>query len=241
MKLDAILWDYDGTLVDSVPKNIDITKKILSIVAPHLTGHNLPIYLQSESAYNEANHSARNWQELYQKFYGLTEKETLVAGNLWTEHQVNNSTPVKIYSGIKYVIKSLSSLPHGICSQNSASNIRKVLKEAKIHRAFRSIIGYSDVDSNAQKPRADSGIRCLSEIFNDISDKTVFYIGDHEADVQFARNLEEKLGGNSSVVSVAVTYSGSAPDKWHHQPDYILKSPESLLEICNLYRIQLLY
>ena len=38
MKLDAILWDYDGTLVNSVPKNIDITKNILSIVAPHLTG-----------------------------------------------------------------------------------------------------------------------------------------------------------------------------------------------------------
>ena len=32
MKLDAVLWDYDGTLVNSVPKNIDITKTILSIV-----------------------------------------------------------------------------------------------------------------------------------------------------------------------------------------------------------------
>ncbi|MFA0006000.1 HAD family hydrolase, partial [Vibrio splendidus] len=29
MKLDAILWDYDGTLVNSVPKNIAITKDII--------------------------------------------------------------------------------------------------------------------------------------------------------------------------------------------------------------------
>jgi len=235
MKLDAILWDYDGTLVNSVPKNIDITKKILSIVAPHLTENNLPIYLQSESAYHEANHSAKNWQELYQKFYGLTENETLVAGNLWTEHQVNNSTPVELYSGIKYVIEYLSSLPHGICSQNSSLNIWKVIKEANIHHAFKSVIGYTDVANNAQKPCADSGIKCLSEIFDDISNKTVFYIGDHEADVQFARNLDEKLGSNSTVLSVAVTYSGSTPENWHHQPDYMLNHPENLLEICNLY------
>lgn len=59
MKLDAILWDYDGTLVNSVPKNIDITKAILAIVAPHLTGDNLPKYLHSEANYHYANHAAK--------------------------------------------------------------------------------------------------------------------------------------------------------------------------------------
>ena len=185
-----------------MPKNIDITKNILSIVAPHLTGDNLPIYLQTESAYHEANHSAKNWQELYQKYYGLTEDETLAAGPLWTEHQASNSTPVELYSGIKYVIEHLSMLPHGICSQNSSSNILKVLKEANLYRSFKSIIGYSDVANNAQKPRADSGIQCLSEIFNDISNKTVFYVGDHEADVQFARNLEKNLEGDSGCIPI---------------------------------------
>ncbi len=42
VKLDAVLWDYDGTMVNSVPKNINITKEILSTVAPRLTGANLP-------------------------------------------------------------------------------------------------------------------------------------------------------------------------------------------------------
>lgn len=64
MKLAAVLWDYDGTLVNSVPKNIDITKTILSIVAPRLSGASLPKYLLSEDAYHEANHEAKNWQEL---------------------------------------------------------------------------------------------------------------------------------------------------------------------------------
>ncbi|MEZ9601524.1 HAD family hydrolase, partial [Vibrio sp. 10N.286.46.A8] len=52
MKLDAILWDYDGTLVNSVPKNIAITKDIISLVAPHLSGDNLPKYLLSEALYH---------------------------------------------------------------------------------------------------------------------------------------------------------------------------------------------
>ena len=48
MKTDAILWDYDGTLVNSAPKNISITKDILSEVAPHLSGNSLPGHLESQ-------------------------------------------------------------------------------------------------------------------------------------------------------------------------------------------------
>ena len=235
MKLDAILWDYDGTLVNSVPKNIDITINILSIVTPQLTGEKLPIYLKSESAYNEANHSASNWQELYQRFYGLTQEETLLAGSLWAEHQESNNTPVDLFTGIKGVIESLSMFPHGICSQNSSSNIWKVLIDAGIHNTFKSVIGYSDVEQNTQKPSPDAGIKCLSEMFADISNKTVMYIGDHEADVQFARNLNNTLSGNAKVISVAAAYSGAIPDKWYSQPDYIIKCPNELLNICSVY------
>lgn len=46
MKADAVLWDYDGTLVNSVPKNIDITKQILSSVVPRLSGKNCRFILK---------------------------------------------------------------------------------------------------------------------------------------------------------------------------------------------------
>ena len=75
MKIDAILWDYDGTLVNSAPKNISITKDILSEVAPHLSGNNLPEHLKSESRYHDANHAAKNWRDLYISFLGLTHEE----------------------------------------------------------------------------------------------------------------------------------------------------------------------
>lgn len=65
MNIDAVLWDYDGTLVNSVPKNIDLTKQILAEVAPRLIGKNLPKYLKSEESYHVANHDSINWQDLY--------------------------------------------------------------------------------------------------------------------------------------------------------------------------------
>ena len=232
LKIDAILWDYDGTLVNSIPKNIDITKQILSIVAPDLTGENLPRYLNSESEYHKANHAAKNWQELYQKYYGLTARETMKAGSLWGEYQIKNKTIVKLYTGIQAVITELSSLPHGICSQNSSKNIWQVLEQANIHTSFKAVIGYDDVANNAQKPSADGGIKCLLEMFDDISDKTIMYVGDHEADVQFARNLDKILGKSVKVISVAVTYSGSTPKKWNYQPDFTLGQPQDILAIC---------
>lgn len=59
MNINAILWDYDGTLANSVPKNIDITKQILAKVAPRLTGDSLPQYLKNEEAYHVANHQSK--------------------------------------------------------------------------------------------------------------------------------------------------------------------------------------
>lgn len=232
MKLDAILWDYDGTIVNSVPKNIEITKNILSLVAPHLTQENLPRYLQSEAAYHEANHAAENWQDLYINYYGMTESEMLAAGSLWAEHQLSNTTPVRLFNGIDETVRNLSSVPHGICSQNSSENIYNVLSGAQVDSYFKAIIGYNDVSSHCQKPSPEGGLICLERMFDNPENKAVMYIGDHEADVQFARNLQTALGSKATVISVAAAYSGASPDSWAFQPDFTIRSPHELTAIC---------
>ncbi|MCG7499750.1 HAD family hydrolase [Vibrio sp. Of7-15] len=235
MKLEGILWDYDGTIVNSVPKNIDITKNILAIVAPHLTGDNLPHYLQSEMAYHEANHAAKNWQELYVHYYGMTEREMLMAGGLWAEHQLNNTTPVQLFAGVADMVRALSSVPHGICSQNSSKNIVNVLSRAQVDSYFKAVVGYDDVSRNGQKPSPEGGIICLEQLFDNPENKTIMYIGDHEADVQFARNLQCELGYSSCVISVAAAYSGAVPEKLGFQPDFIIRNPSELTAVCKPY------
>ncbi|WCE28845.1 HAD family hydrolase [Vibrio sp. SCSIO 43137] len=235
MKLDAILWDYDGTLVNSVPKNIDITKTILSIVAPHLTGDNLPKYLLSEDLYHEANHGAKNWQELYVDYYGLTHDEMLIAGGMWAEHQEKNQTEVSLFSGITDVVYQFSHISHGVCSQNSQANIRNVLSRNGIEGPFKAIVGYDDVSSGQQKPHPYSGIKCLQSIFGHTDNERVIYIGDHEADTKFARNLQQELGSSAEVISIAAAYSRSEPDSWNTKPDYVAHNVDDLLSIIGKY------
>lgn len=230
MNVDAILWDYDGTLVNSATKNIDITKQILADVVPRLSGENLPSWLKSEKDYHEVNHRSKNWQDLYLNYYGLTETETLKAGSLWTEYQLKNTTTVELFPEIKQIVSQLH-LPHGICSQNSAENIKQVLTKNELLKKFNSIIGYDDIPGNAQKPSAFGGLKCLENIFPATINKTIIYIGDHEGDVEFARNIGNELGRGNKVISIIVTYSGANTSSWTFKPDYEISSPPELLKI----------
>lgn len=230
MKIDAILWDYDGTLVNSAPKNISITKDILSEVAPHLSGNNLPEYLKNESRYHDANHAAENWRDLYISFFGLTHEEVDLAGALWSKHQRSNTTPVALFDGIVDVIRMFTHIPHGICSQNSSANILALLDAALITSYFKFVVGYEEVPFNRQKPASDAGLMCLERIFGKVKNQTLLVIGDHEADVMFARNISRDIDDSNTVISIAVSYSGAEPEKWDHQPDRVISKPQELAE-----------
>lgn len=234
-KLDAILWDFDGTLVNSNQKNIDTTKSILSIVVPHLSGENLPGFLRSESAYHEANHAVDNWRGLYRDFCGLTEREIDQAGSLWAEHQEKNGTQVPLFDGIDEVINRFCDVPHGICSQNARQNIWDVLKLYRIDAPFRAVVGYDDLTGDTQKPHAAGGIMALADILGNTTDRCVMYIGDHEADVRFARNIQSTTGDGTRVIAVAVAYSGARPDRWSVKADHVANRVSELGSIIGQY------
>lgn len=231
MRIDAVLWDYDGTLVNSVPKNISVTKSILEEVAPHLTGTNLPSSLASPSAYGVITHGTTSWQDMYQNYFGLTEKETEEAGLLWQSHQAKNITPVEPFQGILETVTALSHLPQGICSLNASDTISLMLQDQGIESHFSHITGHGDVPNDRQKPQADVGIVCLSKMFSDLSDLHICYIGDHQMDTIFARNLQKRLGEKAKVHAVAVTYSGATPEAWDHKPDWVIDRPEDILNL----------
>ncbi|WP_271785032.1 HAD family hydrolase [Aquimarina algiphila] len=234
MNINAILWDYDGTLVNSVPKNIDITKQILAEVAPRLTGESLPQYLKNEESYHVANHQSKNWQDLYLNYYGMSESEMLKAGTLWTEYQLRNTTPVELFAEINQTINQIE-LPQGICSQNSSKNINQVLEHNSLAHKFQAIIGYDDIPSNAQKPNPYGGLKCVEQIFGNINDKTIFYIGDHEGDVEFARNINKELNGQSRVIAIVAKYSGAETSSWKYKADFEIEKPSELIKIINNY------
>jgi len=231
IKADAILWDFDGTLANSAAKNIAITKQILARVATRLTGDRLPRPLQSEADYHFANHAADHWRDLYRDFFGMTTDEIERAGPLWETYQMLDKTGVTLFDGVVDTVRQLSHYPQGICSANATRNIRQVLNEHGISSAFASVIGYEDLPHHHQKPAPDGGLKCLEEIFGDTQGKTILYVGDHIADVLFARGLGERLGPSNDVVSIITTHSGANPRQWRAQPDKVIESPSDLLEL----------
>ncbi|WP_275076733.1 HAD family hydrolase [Providencia rettgeri] len=226
MTINAILWDFDGTLVDSTSRNLHITKQILSIVAPHLSGSDLPLPLHSKEHYKNADHQARNWQDLYTTFYGLTYQEMQQAGKLWSVFQEKSPLEFALFEGIKDVLQQHAAIPHGICSQNAQKNICNLLEKNHILNYFQEIIGYDDIPSHYQKPHYWGGVKCLERMQRESQIQRIVYIGDHESDTLFARNLQSQLGYR--VNSIAVAYSGANPLNWENAPDYIAYSVSEL-------------
>lgn len=231
LNVDAVLWDFDGTLADTAAKNIAISKQILAQVAPRLTGENLPACLLDDDLYQAAIHDVVEWRELYRRYFGMDADETETAGPLWEPYQMSDRTPVSLFDGIRETVIRLHPLPQGICSANATRNILQVVANNGIDSYFSSVVGYERLPEHHQKPAAEGGFRCLQEIFGDPAGKSVIHVGDHIADVLFTRALAERLGPDSQIVSVIVTHSGAQPESWRKQPDVIIENPLELLTL----------
>jgi phosphoglycolate phosphatase-like HAD superfamily hydrolase len=78
-------------------------------------------------------------------------------------------------------------------------------------------------------------LKCLEEMFGKTGDRTIVHVGDHIADVLFARNLGDRLGPSSRVVSVVITHSGAKPHRWRVQPDEVIENPATLIDIVHMW------
>ncbi len=227
----AIIWDYDGTLVDSRQKNLNVTRKIIEKVSGK-EADSFPL-LRLVDIYHKAAMETMNWREFYRDQFQLTEDQIDEAGGLWTKFQLSDETPVTAFSGIHEVISSAGEFPQGIVSQNSKSNVMRQLEKENLSRHFSSIIGYEEVALNNQKPHPEGMLKCIKQLC-DMKEGNIFYIGDHETDILCAVNTNEALkesGTNLNVITIGASYgTGTQTDKWSVQPDYVAQTVGDLLE-----------
>lgn len=233
MKVAAILWDYDGTLVDSTGKNMAVTIDVLKNFDPDIED-NLPEALTSVESYKKANYQYKNWRELYKNAYQLTESQVEEAGKLWSPCQLSNRMTADLYPNLDSVIRTFRHIPQGICSQNCSINIKKTLHAYHVLTYFNAIIGYEEVPYLEQKPNPAGFIKCMEMLPKPEKNTTIIYIGDHEEDVSFGKNAEivlKQKGYDISVTSIAVDYSGSTPGKWRNKPDFIASDAKDIQNV----------
>jgi len=232
--IQAIIWDYDGTLVDTRSKNFEVTKEIMQQILDD--SPNKYHALQSIEHYKAANDNSENWRELYKTYFQLSESEINKAGSMWKEYQVKNQTEVTLFDHIPTLLNNFSNYKQGIVSQNAHENILSYLSKQNLNLFFSKVIGYEEISLDQQKPNPTGLLKCIEYLTN-FDSGIVVYIGDHESDTQCAYLANKKLkktGSELRVISVAALY-GLTNDitDWEYKPDYIAYKTTNISDIIN--------
>ena len=231
----AVIWDFDGTLVDSTERNMGVTREIISAV----TSRSPDDYtaLRSVAGYKAATTRSRNWRDLYATEFGFAEDQIDSAGALWTDAQHRSRTEIRIIDGVPETLEALGHLPHGIVSQNARAIITSVLDDSALDDHFQAIIGYEEVAMSAQKPAPDGLLHCIERL-TAFRLGYVFYIGDHEGDTLCAAHAKSELASRElpvTVVGIAALYEGESTSTWSVRPDHEARRPHDVRAIVEQY------
>jgi len=233
MKGNAIVWDFDGTLVDSRQKNFSVNRKLIA----HVTGRaadSFPL-LRSQEQFEAADARSKNWRDFYRYDFGMTEKETDEGGRLFTEYQLQDDTPTPVFAGIGGVLASLDDLPQGVVSQNSRAMIQVTMAQEGLDHHIGAIVGYEEVAAGEQKPAPAGLLLCIQEL-TQLRPGTVFCIGNFETDILQAVKAQEALSQRGLDIKI-VTIGMAAGDgswstrPWGTRPDYGVQHPEEIIRI----------
>lgn len=231
-RVTTVIWDFDGTLADTLGRNLEITRRIVDRLVRGLADR-LPA-LADRRSYCRAVHSAPNWRQLYASEFGIPLERTDEAAALWAEfHDQHVDTP-PLFEGIRDVVHQLASRRQGIVSQNGHDNIRRALKPADLLDDFSVIVADEDLPFERQKPAPDGLLQCAERLHPRGSQPahTVLYVGDHPVDIECTRRAGELLAGRGNpwrVLSVGVEYGAHEPRSWQQEPDFRARRPEDVL------------
>lgn len=232
MSLQALIWDFDGTLVDTRRRNLSVTREIVERVAGREAAE-FPA-LATVERYERLNRRVANWRELYREAFGFDEEEIDRAGELWAEHQLRSPVPTPLFEGVAEAVAGVPDVPQGVVSLNARENIEKVLDGEGLRDRFRTIVGYEEVPLRRQKPAPDGLLRCL-ETLGATGTGSVLYVGDHLTDVRCAAAANRRLredGSSIRVVAVAAGYGPtSEPAGWSPAPDHVARRPVDVTEL----------
>jgi phosphoglycolate phosphatase-like HAD superfamily hydrolase len=180
----SVIWDFDGTLVSSSQRNLDVTKNIFV----HL-GKDPSRYreLSDSDIYTQGVLSSSSWKDFYFSL-GLNPEEVDSLARLWSQYQGTSKIPLEIMPEIRTIIKELSArnIPQAVLSINSSQNIRQVLDQHGLLASIGVIIGYDEAGADRLKPNPHGVVQCIEAMAQ--HEGRIIYIGDHVSDVETCRN-----------------------------------------------------
>jgi len=213
-EIDAILFDWDGTLADSLPLVTRATNEVLASHGhPVLDAASIHDGMRFPTAERMAHHIGRPYESV------AAEAETLAAEFYETADRLGH-TAVELFPGVADLLArcTMLGIPMALVTNNRASLIRSLVRHAGLEDAFVLIVGEEDV----QNPKPDpEGVRTALRALDARASRTIF-VGDSITDAQAA--------ARAGVVGVGVAW---APDSIVHSPrntyEQICETPDELL------------
>jgi len=201
-----LIFDYDGTLVDSLDVMTIVINKLIKSSRP-----NNP--LSKEEVANIFN---VNFYE-GMKNLGIDEKVIKNYSNE-AKYFIKYKHEIKPFEGILEVIKKLSQENTiVIISSNTTKVIEVFLKDTELEHYVKEIIGIEKETSKVKKIE-------YCKIKYGIENEFIFYVGDTTGDV-----IE---GKKAQVKTVAVTWGFHDKEKLEkEQPDFMVEKPNDLLKL----------
>ena len=207
MKTKAVLFDMDGTILDT-------SDFVFSAVEYTLTQHNLTITEEKLS-------QAKGMPLLDFYKYIFPDQDFELLRKTHHDYQQTRFDLGKLFPGVKKVLKKLKS--EGVLiaavSNRSTESVTKSLKLVKAYDFFDAIVTYEDVKN--PKPHKDIPLKALELL--GVDKKSAIMVGDTDADIQ--------AGKNAGIKTVGVTYGWMGEDIKKSKPDFVIDNIEELLKI----------
>jgi phosphoglycolate phosphatase len=219
--IDCVLFDLDGTLIDTAP---DFTLVVNKLLAEHGKGplsHEI-IHLNVSNGARALVESAFEIDEAHDDFADLLQRLL----DLYFEQL--NSTVATIYPGLDDLLKQLEAqnIPWGIVTNKPEKYSVRLLE--KLHLSSRCSVLVCPDHVSETKPHPEPIFLALEKLGRN-SERCV-YIGDHIRDIQAAKNAD--------VIAIAAAYGYLAADtkveEWY--ADFILQSSKQTISLLNLLK-----
>jgi phosphoglycolate phosphatase len=216
-KIKLLLWDLDGTLVDS---ELDLAHSINAMLR-HLHRPELPIEVV-------ASYIGDGAPMLVRRSLGDPEDEVFVKNALeyfmgyYSEHKLDCTT---VYAGILETLAAIhqrGTMKMAVLTNKPIKPSRGICDGLRLSEYMTNVYGGNSFPTKKPDPH---GARVLLQEHGATPDEAVM-IGDSQNDVLTANN--------AGMFSVGVTYGLSPESLKIHKPDVLIDHPAELLEVLGL-------
>ncbi len=205
MKYELAIWDFDGTLADTLKTGLQFFNESAARYG----------FRPIDDPASARNMTTREFLKFHRISFWLVPK-LFREFTAWQSHHINQ---ISLFAGIQEVVQRLHACgcKLGVVSSNSEPNIRTCLEVNQVAQNFGFVTGYSRLFG---KKRV---LKVVLKRYGVAANKVV-YVGDEVRDIEAAR------AAGVSVAAVAWGFN-SAPTLEQSSPDYLAHDPAEMMSI----------